>query len=263
MGRWRLDIAYDGTDFCGWQAQGGQRTVQVVLEGALQRLFGATSRVSAAGRTDSGVHAAHQVVAFDADTDRPERGVLLGLNGLLPPDLAVQAVSRVTADFDPRRSAHGKRYVYRWHVGGARSPLRRRTTWHVGARLDVGAMSGAVPVLRGTNDFAAFRAAGCSAATSVRTVQGARLLEQGDEVLLVMEGTGFLRNMIRIVAGSLTEIGRGRRPVAWLGEALAARSRDAAGPTAPPHGLTLEHVWYAGEHDAPPWAGFRDRRADE
>jgi tRNA pseudouridine38-40 synthase len=263
VARWRLDLEYDGTEFCGWQAQGEQRTVQRVLEAALARVFGATSRPVAAGRTDSGVHAAHQVVAFDTEAERAERGVVLGLNGELPADLAVRSAYRVGGDFDPRRAPHGKRYIYRWWVHPARSPLRRRSTWHQPAGLDVEAMALAAAALPGTHDFSAFRSAGCSAATAVRTVQGARVVRVGDEVHLVVEGTGFLRHMIRIIAGTLTDVGRGRRPARCVTDALRAARRDEAGPTAPALGLTLERVWYAGEPDAPDWAGFRDRRADD
>ncbi len=257
MARWRLDLEYDGTDFAGWQLQPGLRTIQGTLEDAVERVFGAPIRIGAAGRTDSGVHAEHQVVAFESDAPRTERGALLGLNGVLPPDVAVFGARIVPDSFDPRRTAHAKRYRYRWLVRKGRSPLRRHRTWHLKLPLDVAAMGAAAASLAGTRDFESFRASGCSAATSLRTIPVVEVVEAGDEVHLRMEGTGFLRNMIRIVAGSLTEVGHGRWPVERVAEVLAARDRTRAGPTAPPQGLTLERIWYVDEPGAPAFVGLR------
>lgn len=242
--RWRIDLEYDGAGFVGWQLQPAGRSVQGVVEEALERLLGHPARVRAAGRTDTGVHAEQQVAVFDAEVERTERAVLGGLNGLLPEDVACVAAARVPGDFEPRHAPHTKRYRYRWLDRPARSPLRRGRAWHHRQPLDHEAMDRAARLLEGRHDFSAFRAVGCSAAHAVRTVELCRVERSGDEVHLVAEGTGFLRHMIRIVAGSLTEVGLGRRPPAWLAEVRDSRDRERAGRTAPAHGLTLERIVY-------------------
>lgn len=242
--RWRIDLEYDGAAFVGWQLQPAGRSVQGVVEEALERLLGHPVRLRAAGRTDTGVHAEQQVAVFDTEVERPERAVLAGLNGLLPEDVACIAASRVPADFEPRHAPHIKRYRYRWIDRPARSPLRRGRAWHQRHPLDHEAMDRAARLLEGRHDFSAFRAAGCSATHPVRTVECCRVERFGDEVHLVAEGTGFLRHMIRIVAGSLTEVGLGRRPPEWLAEIRDGRDRERAGRTAPAHGLTLERIVY-------------------
>lgn len=242
--RWRIDLEYDGTGFAGWQLQPAARTVQGVLEEAIEGLVGHPARVHGAGRTDTGVHAEQQVAVFDTAVQRDARGIVGGLNARLPEDVACIVAARVPDDFDPRRAPHAKTYRYRWLDRPARSPLRRHRAWHLRQRLDDEAMAHAITALRGTHDFSAFRAAGCSATHAVRTIEGALVERHGDEVHLVMQGTGFLRHMIRIVAGSLHEVGRGRRSPAWLAEVLASRDRAAAGRTAPAAGLTLESITY-------------------
>lgn len=242
--RWRIDLEYDGGGFVGWQLQPSGRSVQGVVEEALERLLGHPARLRAAGRTDAGVHAEQQVAVFDAAVRRDERAILGGLNGFLPEDVAVVAACVVPDDFDPRRAPHTKRYRYRWLDRPARSPLRRGRAWHHRHRLDDEAMDRAARQLEGQHDFSAFRAVGCSAAHPVRSVEGCRVERHGDEVHLVADGTGFLRHMIRIVAGSLTEVGLGRRPPEWLADVLEGRDRERAGRTAPAHGLTLERITY-------------------
>lgn len=246
MNRWRIDVEYDGTDLVGWQLQAAGRSVQGELEAAIERLFGERVRVSGSGRTDAGVHAEQQVASFTALGERSERAVRDGLNAYLPPDIAVIAAQRVPDDFDPRRSARVKRYRYQWLDRPTRSPLLRNRAWQVRRRLDVAAMHAAAGQLVGTHDFAAFRAEGCSAATTVRTMQAARVDRDGDLVCFRIDGNGFLRHMVRILAGSLVAIGEGTRDAAWLSRALVSADRDAAGRTAPAHGLTLEWVAYEG-----------------
>lgn len=252
--RWRIDLEYDGTGFVGWQLQPDGRTVQGVVEEALERLLGHPTRLRAAGRTDTGVHAEQQVAVFDAHVPRAQRAILGGLNGFLPEDVACTAAVEVPDDFDPRRAPHTKRYRYRWLDRPVRSPLRRTRAWHHRQPLDEVAMDRAARLLQGQHDFSAFRAVGCSARHPVRTVEGCRVERHADEVHLVVDGTGFLRHMIRIVAGSLTEVGRGRRAPEWLGELLERRDRARAGRTAPAHGLTLERIrWLeAWPHDSSP-----------
>ena len=243
--RWRLDLAYDGADFCGWQVQPNVRTVQGDLERALERLLGHPVRVAGAGRTDSGVHACQQVASFVSNTYRGEDALRKGLNGLLGEDLCCLSARWVPASFDPRHNPHVKRYEYTWYDRPTRNPMVRRNTHYSRSRLDAEAMNQAVQSMIGTHNFASFRAAGCSSTHPVRTIVDASVMRDGDRVRLQVHGTGFLRHMIRIVAGSLLEVGKGRRSVPWFTEVIAKQDRETAGPTAPAHGLTL--VWIAYE----------------
>jgi tRNA pseudouridine38-40 synthase len=244
MPRVRLTLEYDGTDFVGWQRQPNGRSVQEVLEKALKELLGATVTAAAAGRTDAGVHALGQVVAFDAPRSLPGRAYVRGLSSLLPQDVAVVAAAEVAEGFDPRRWATGKRYRYLISHRPGRAPLLRRTHWELFTPLDVGAMRVAAPALLGTHDFTSFRAADCEAQHARRTLRELELLPVGEVLRIDVEGTAFLKHMVRNIVGSLVEIGRGRRSPDWLVEVLEARDRTRAGPTAPAHGLTLVEVTY-------------------
>ncbi len=243
--RWRIDVEYDGTDFAGWQIQEGARTIQGTLEAALAELLpGDRPRVSGAGRTDAGVHAARQVATFVTAVRREPDQMRDGLNRFLPDTIACLAASRVPMAFDPRRDPHVKTYRYTWLVRPSPSPLRRGRVWHERRPLDAGAMDTAIRCIVGTHDFTSFRAAGCSASHPVRTVPEARVVEAGDEVRLEVRGTGFLRHMVRILAGTLHEVGRGRRTVEAFAATLRACDRSQAGPTAPPGGLLLAAIDY-------------------
>jgi len=243
MPRVKLVLEYDGTEFVGWQVQPNGRSVQAVVEGALAALLGAPVKVAAAGRTDSGVHALGQVAAFTAPRALPLKAYAQGLNGHLPPDVAVVAAEEVPDGFDPRRWSLGKRYRYLISNRTARSPLRRRTHWELFAPLDVEAMRAAAGALVGRHDFSAFRAADCQARHAVREVRSLQVSgEAGDEVRVEVEGTAFLKHMVRNVVGSLVEVGKGRQGAGWVAEVLASRDRTRAGPTAPAHGLCLVEV---------------------
>jgi tRNA pseudouridine38-40 synthase len=244
MPRIRLTLEYDGTDFVGWQRQLNGRSVQEVVERALAELLGEAVRVDASGRTDAGVHALGQVVAFTAPRELPAKAYLRGLSGLLPADVAVVAASEVPEDFEPRRWATGKRYRYLISRRRARAPLLRRTHWEVFAPLDVTAMRAAAPALLGPHDFSSFQAFDCEAPHPRRTLRELELLEEGEVLRFEVEGTAFLRHMVRNIVGSLVEVGRGKRPPGWIADVLAARDRRLAGPTAPAHGLTLVEVSY-------------------
>ncbi len=257
MTRYRLLLEYDGTDFQGWQLQSGApmpgndvaaRTLQGAIEGAVERVVGHPVRVHTAGRTDAGVHARGQVVRFDSDREIGLHRMRNALNGLLKPDIACLDADVAPPDFDPRRWKHTKQYRYRWLDRYPPSPLRHRTVWHLRYPLDVSAMAEAAAFVRGKHDFSCFRASGCASAHPIRTVERCDVLRVDDEVHLVVEGTGFLRHMIRILAGSLTEVGKGKRPPGWIGELIDGRDRQLAGRTAPPGGLTLEWIRY---HDRP------------
>jgi len=243
MPRVKLVLEYDGTELVGWQAQPNGRSVQAVVEAALEELLGEPVKVAAAGRTDSGVHALGQVAAFSTSRALPLKAYAVGLNGHLPPDVAVVAAEEVPDAFDPRRWSLGKRYRYLISNRKGRSPLRRRTHWELFMPLDVEAMRAGARALVGRHDFSAFRAADCEAPHAVREVRALSIAgEAGGEVAMEVEGTAFLKHMVRNIAGTLVEVGKGKQPAEWVAEVLASRDRTRAGPTAPAHGLCLVEV---------------------
>jgi tRNA pseudouridine38-40 synthase len=242
----RLVLEYDGSQFEGWQIQAGARgarTVQGVLEAELAVLAEGPVRVRGAGRTDAGVHALAQVASARLATRLDTRSLLRALNGRLPRDLALREIAEVPADWDALREARGKHYRYQIWNGPTRSPLRAaRWAWIV-ERLDVGAMRQAAECFVGRHDFAAFQGAGSPTRTTVRTLEAIEVSgAPGAEVCIDVRGEGFLRHMVRNLAGTLTEIGRGRWAVERAAEVLAARDRAQAGPTAPAVGLVLVEV---------------------
>ena len=251
MPRLKLTVEYDGTHYVGWQVQPNGVSIQARLLDAVERLLGERVPVEAAGRTDAGVHATGQVVCFSTPRELPLKAYWMGLNGLLPPDIAIVRAEQVPDDFDPRRWSRGKRYRYRLSNAPSRSPLRRATHWEVFAPLDVEALRRGAVHLLGRHDFSAFRASDCQAAHAVREVR--RVAVEGQsrgELSVTVEGTAFLKHMVRNLVGTLVEVGKGRRPPEWVAEVLAARDRKRAGPTAPARGLVLEEVFY-GEGPPP------------
>jgi tRNA pseudouridine38-40 synthase len=224
--------------------------VQQHIEEALAKLLAHEVTVTGASRTDAGVHARGQVVCFRTEKVIPLHGIRRGLNSLLPDAIAVVAASEVADDFHPRHSATGKHYRYTILVRPDRSPRWHARTWHVAQPLDLDAMREGARALVGEHDFAAFRAAGCTARTTMRRIESihvARDLVLGADTLHVdVLGNAFLRNMVRIIVGTLVEVGLGRMAPAQVGEILAGRDRTKAGPTAPAHGLELIEVRYDG-----------------
>lgn len=239
-----LVLEYDGTGYGGWQVQPNAPSIQGEVEAGLSTLLKHPVRVTASGRTDAGVHALAQVAHFETPSRIPLRGVFHGLNSLLPPAIAVRAVWEMPPGFDARRSAREKTYRYRLHVGPAPSAFARPYSWRVTAPLDLRGMAEAAARLEGTHDFAAFRAAGCAARTTVRTLRRVTLVPRGEFLDIEVVGNGFLRHMVRILAGTLVEVGRGRMTPADVEAALRQPDRDRAGPTAPARGLTLVEVRY-------------------
>jgi len=254
MPNFRLLLEYDGSEFHGWQAQpAGQRTVQRCLADALADLAGHPVRVTGSGRTDAGVHAVGQVASVELALDLEPRAIRRALNARLPSDLAVLGVERVGAAFDARRDALGKLYRYRVWNGGERSPLRAASSAYVRGRLDLGAMREAAASLVGCRDFASFQAAGSGVVqTRRRLTRLAASGEPGAEIEFEVEGSGFLRHMVRNLVGTLLEVGQGRRPRDSMAALLAARDRSLAGPTAPARGLCLVAVRYAPAEIADP-----------
>ncbi len=247
----RLLLEYDGRGFSGWQSQAGEtRTVQGVLEAALAQLGAGPLRVTGSGRTDAGVHAEGQVAGVSLARDFEPEVLKRALNGILPGDLAVLGVDRARADFDARRHATGKTYRYGVWNARASSPLRSARWHHVAAPLDVGRMGQAASELLGTHDFACFQAAGSDVVSTVRELRQLEVAGQsGAEIEFWVEGSGFLRHMVRNLVGTLLEVGRGRRDPGSMAGLLASRDRRQAGPTAPAKGLTLVSVEYG---EAPP-----------
>lgn len=242
----RLVVEYDGTSLCGWQRQSNGPTVQGHLEAALAQLLQHAVTVTGASRTDAGVHARGQVASFRTERTIPLHGVRRGLNSLLPEAIAIREATEVGDDFHPRFSATGKHYRYTVLARPDRSPRWRDRAWHVPEPLALDAMREAAALLLGEHDFAAFRAAGCTANTTIRRIDTIDVVA-GDELLtLEVRGNAFLRNMVRIVAGTLVEVGRGRLTPAQVREILESRDRTRAGITAPAHGLELIEVRYDG-----------------
>jgi len=241
----KLIVAYDGTRYVGWQVQPNGPSIQAEVERALATLRKAACRVTAAGRTDAGVHARGQVVSFAEERPLPLTAYVKGMNALLPDDVAVRAASVEADGFDARRSALGKRYVYTIENLETRAPLTRLQAWQLFAPLDVPAMRAAAVHLVGRHDFAAFQAADCAAEHAVREVRRLEVTaEPGGRVVVTVEATAFVKHMIRNLTGTLVEVGRGKRAPGWVAEVLASRDRALAGRTAPPQGLCLDEVFY-------------------
>ena len=244
---YKLVVAYDGGAYAGWQVQPNHVTVQEVLERSLEALAGRFIRVQGSGRTDSGVHAKGQVVSFDAELPFPEETILRALNARLPLDVRVLEARRHPEGFHALRHVTGKRYRYLVQDGRIGDVFQRNYSWRVPVNLDEAAMARAAELLVGEHDFASFEAAGAERKTTVRHVTELRVERQQPHptglIAIDIAANGFLYNMVRIIVGTLIEVGKGKQPARWVAEALAARRREAAGQTAPPEGLCLMKVW--------------------
>ncbi len=244
----KLVLEYDGTSLCGWQRQDNGPTIQQHLEKALARMHDAPTRATGASRTDAGVHARGQVANFYTDSTIPCHGYRRGLNSHLPEAIAVVDASEVAGDFHARFSARGKHYRYDILARPDRSPLAARFAWHRPRPLDVNAMREAARSLVGKHDFSAFRATGCAAAHARREVTAVHVTQRGELVRIDVWGNAFVRNMVRIMAGTLADTGQGRFRPSQMAEIITSRDRIQAGRTAPAAGLTLMRVYY----DEPP-----------
>jgi tRNA pseudouridine38-40 synthase len=240
----RAVVAYDGTDFSGWQRQPGMRTVQGCLEDGIRELLGEEVFVRGAGRTDAGVHADGQVCSFALASRIPPHGLLRGLNAILPIDVALQEVAEAQEGFDARFSARGKVYRYTVWNHMVRSPRHARTAWHVRRALDMAAIRSAAAELVGEHDFRAFRASDCERRTTRRIIRRLDVDRQGAVLTFEVEATAFLKNMVRILVGTLVDVGRGQLGVEAIARMLETGDRQAGGMTAPPQGLTLLRVNY-------------------
>jgi tRNA pseudouridine38-40 synthase len=244
----KLTIAYDGTDFYGWQWQPDRRTVQGELEAAIGKVTGETLRVVASGRTDAGVHAEGQVVSFASQSSLESDVLRRALNATLPSDIAVRTVAEVPAGFHAIDDARSKRYRYLLYDGSVRDVFARRYAWHVRYLLDAARMHEAAQALRGTHDFKSYETSGSSRVSTVRTVRDIAVARRSDgyqkRIAIEVQANGFLYNMVRNIVGTLVEVGRGKQDVDWPREVLAARDRRVAGMTAPPQGLYLVQVFF-------------------
>jgi tRNA pseudouridine38-40 synthase len=279
MPSFKVTLAYDGTDFVGWQRQASGVSIQGLVEDALRELDGADVAVTGAGRTDAGVHALAQVAGFTLRGVHTPEVVARALNARLPQTVRVVRAESAAPDFHARFAARSKTYRYRIWNGAVVSPFERRYVWHIVDTLDVAAMHAAVEMLKGRHDFAAFQAAGSDATSTEReilmscvfksnTTEGIDSIGRresretvtslsddlvgdlrggavpGSLVVCEMTGDGFLRHMVRAIVGTLVEIGRGRRSAGWIQDVLASRDRSAAGRTAPAEGLFLTRIDY-------------------
>lgn len=245
-----LTVSYDGLGFAGFARQDGPSTVQGRLEESLATVLRREVSVVGAGRTDAGVHAKGQVASFASVTGDPEPGALArSLNALCGPHIAVRGVHSAADGFSARFDAVAREYRYRLVAGPVPPVFLGPVAWHVPRSLDVEAMRAAASVLVGEHDFRSFcvaeSAEGRNTVRRVETVAVVADEQLGEECLVVqVVGNAFLHSMVRVIVGSLVDVGRGARPAAWLADALASRRRSAAGPTAPAHGLTLWRVEY-------------------
>lgn len=244
MARIKLTIEYDGTDYVGWQVQPNGVSIQQRIELAVEQLLGRFVRVHSSGRTDAGVHALGMVCHLDTERELPLSAWREGLNRFLPKAIAVRSAEVVSDDFHARFSAKGKRYRYTLLCDEIRSPLQRHTSWQIKQRLDLPAMKTAAQQFVGEHDFAAFRTTGCAAETTWRKIFSVDLLESGNLLYIDVCGSGFLKNMVRMMVGTLVEIGRGKRPVADVALLLSGVSANGPALTAPAQGLCLMEVWY-------------------
>jgi tRNA pseudouridine38-40 synthase len=266
MRKFKITLAYDGTDFVGWQRQAAGVSIQGLLEDALRELDERDVTVTGAGRTDAGVHALGQVAAFSIERPLAAETVVRALNARLPATVRVLSAEEAPASFRARGDASAKTYRYRIWNGDVVSPFERRYVWHVPGALDVDAMRRAARILEGVHDFAAFQTAGSEVRTTERQIFSSQIADRrlesdweiassgsGESAIrhphsaiinYEITGNGFLRHMVRAIAGSLVDVGRGHRSPAWMADVVASRDRGRAGPTAPANGLFLVDVTY-------------------
>lgn len=244
MRRVKLTIAYDGTNYCGWQIQPNGITIEEIVNKALSKLTGEKIVVIGASRTDSGVHAMGNVAVFDTETTIPPERVAMAVNRILPEDIVVVKSEEVPLDFHPRYCDCEKTYEY--HIVNTRIPIptKRLTNYFVSYELDLDKMREGASYLIGEHDFASFCNIKTDVESTVRTVKELEILENGEEITIRISGNGFLYNMVRIIVGTLIRVGRGFYEPVQIKEILEAKNRKAAGVTAPPHGLMLMEIRY-------------------
>ena len=242
--RIRLTVAYDGTNYHGWQLQPNGITIESELNRCLSDLLGEKVQVIGASRTDSGVHALGNIAVFDTRSRMPADKFSYALNQRLPEDIRIQKSEEVPADWHPRHVSSRKTYEYRIYRAPFPMPVKRLYSLFTYHELDAASMQEAAAYLVGEHDFCSFCQTGAQVESTVRTIYSADVLEQGQELVVRICGNGFLYNMVRIIVGTLLEVGRGKRGPMEIVSVLEARDRAAAGPTAPAHGLMLVKYEY-------------------
>ena len=246
-----LTISYDGTNYCGWQVQPNGRAVQQVVEEALERLLKEPVQLRASGRTDAGVHAIAMSAAFSTGQNLPLRAFVEGVNRFLPADIAINTACIVPEGFKPITMALAKQYRYTIINSPVRSPLDRLYSWQVREPLDLIAIEDAAKRFIGSHNFAAFRASNCAARTTVRRIDSVQISQQGTRITIDVIGGGFLKNMVRVMVGTLVDIGKGRFTPSHIDRLLRMGDRKEAGSTAPACGLCLMRVMYPEEFTSP------------
>lgn len=242
--RVKLVVAYEGTNYCGWQIQPNGITIEQVLNETLSSLLGEEITVTGASRTDAGVHSLGNVAVFETHTKMPAEKISFALNQRLPEDIVVQESCQVPEDFHPRFSKSRKTYEYRILNCRFRQPLERRTSYFYHYPLNVSAMQKAAAYLVGEHDFTSFASVHAQTNTYVRTIYALDVVREGDMIRIRVQGNGFLYNMVRIIAGTLIQVGAGIKKPEDMESILAGKDREMAGPTAPAHGLTMIGLEY-------------------
>ena len=242
--RVKLVVAYEGTNYCGWQIQPNGITIEQVLNETLSSLLGEEITVTGASRTDAGVHSLGNVAVFETHTKMPAEKISFALNQRLPEDIVVQESCQVPEDFHPRFSKSRKTYEYRILNCRFRQPLERRTSYFYHYPLDVSAMQRAAAYLVGEHDFTSFASVHAQTNTYVRMIYALDVVREGDMIRIRVQGNGFLYNMVRIIAGTLIQVGAGIKKPEDMESILAGKDRELAGPTAPAHGLTMIGLEY-------------------
>ena len=244
MKRIKLTVAYDGTDYCGWQVQPNGMTVEEILNRELSALTGEEVKVIGASRTDAGVHAEGNVAVFDTETGIPAERIAYALNCRLPEDIVAVKSEEVPGDWHPRYQCSVKTYEYRILNREMPDPVCRRSTVHISYPLNLGDMRTAAGYLKGEHDFKSFCSPHTEVKDTVRTVHSLEVEKEGDIITVRISGNGFLYNMVRIIVGTLINVGRGACPPEKVKEILVARDRRKAAATAPAKGLVLKYIRY-------------------
>ncbi|MCT4594525.1 MAG: tRNA pseudouridine(38-40) synthase TruA [Anaeromicrobium sp.] len=240
----KLTVEYDGTLFYGWQRQKNDRSVQEEIEKGLSKIMKKNVKINGSGRTDARVHGLRQIANFREEFTIPIERIPVALNSILPDDIAIINAELAEENFHARYDAVGKKYIYKIYNDPYRSPLWRNYAYYVGDELDLDKMIKASKAFIGTHDFIGFMSSGSSVVDTVRTIYDLRIHREGPLITIEIKGNGFLYNMVRIIVGTLVEVGKGKKSVDEMGKIIESRSRKRAGHTAPAQGLYLSHVYY-------------------
>ena len=250
MRRIKLIVAYDGTEYSGWQIQPEAPTIEMYLDKAIHELTGENVHVTGASRTDAGVHAYGNVAVFDTESTIPGDRFTFALNRFLPDSIVIQDSWEVAGDFHPRHCNTRKTYEYRILNTAVTLPQKRNFTWHVAGSIDIDKMKEAAAYIVGEHDFKSFCCVRTQAESTVRIIYSLEVLQEGSEIIIRIKGNGFLYNMVRIITGTLIQVGKGRFQPEYVKQMLEAKDRTVAGQTAPPQGLTLVGIEYVDNDDA-------------